>query len=451
MFVEKLGCCVKGTVLYVAADNLAAHSLGGFQESFNVDKFCRFCLCICEEIQTCDVRSGMFILRTPELYNEALNVLKENELLSVDGVKQEGPLNRLSGFHACQGFPPDFLHDVLEGIVPRDLSLCLADFISKKYFTLDELNCEIECFPFKFSDKTNRPQKIPATFQRNKTLGGNGHENWSLVRFLPLIIRHRVPEGDPTWELVLELKDLVELLSTPYFTPDSLCYLQAKISDHRQLLQIVFPQNKLCPKHHFVEHYPLLIQKFGPPNWTIRFEAKHSFFKKVVKDANNFKNILLTLASRHQLMLVHYLEMPSIFKPETTKVSDVQLEVLDTAIREAILKKCGHVEVVGLTPHIFLNGTIYSRGVILSAGNTSGLPDFGSILEICIVLDCQVCFVIEAFTVYHVEHLRSYQLVKKSPPVYLLVKPEDLNDHIPLVSYFVRGYLLVTSKTFLLR
>lgn len=49
VFVEKLACNVKGTILYVAADNLAAHSLAGYQESFNVGKFCRFCLCSCEE------------------------------------------------------------------------------------------------------------------------------------------------------------------------------------------------------------------------------------------------------------------------------------------------------------------------------------------------------------------------------------------------------------------
>lgn len=170
VFVEKLACNVKGTILYVAADNLAAHSLGGFQKSFNVDKFCRFCLVNREEIQYCDVRSGNFVLRTPELYDEAVNVLKQGEHVSVDGVKRECPLNRLTGFHACQGFPPDFLHDVLEGIVPRELSLCLADLMSKKYFTLEELNSEIQGFPFKFADKTNRPQKIPATFQRNKTL-----------------------------------------------------------------------------------------------------------------------------------------------------------------------------------------------------------------------------------------------------------------------------------------
>lgn len=63
MFVEKLACNVKGTVLYVAADNLAAHSLGGFQESFNVQKFCMFCLANREDIQTCDVRSGNFVFK----------------------------------------------------------------------------------------------------------------------------------------------------------------------------------------------------------------------------------------------------------------------------------------------------------------------------------------------------------------------------------------------------
>ncbi|XP_057181928.1 uncharacterized protein LOC130548896 [Triplophysa rosa] len=43
IYVQKLGDNIQGTVLYVSADNLGAHSLGGFQENFNVDKFCRFC------------------------------------------------------------------------------------------------------------------------------------------------------------------------------------------------------------------------------------------------------------------------------------------------------------------------------------------------------------------------------------------------------------------------
>ena len=76
VFVKRLGSCVKGNVLYLSADNLGAHSLAGYQESFNVEKFSRFCLANLKDIQHHDVRSGAFTLRTPELFDEAINVLK---------------------------------------------------------------------------------------------------------------------------------------------------------------------------------------------------------------------------------------------------------------------------------------------------------------------------------------------------------------------------------------
>lgn len=167
---------------------------------------------------------------------------------------------------------------MLEGIVPVELCICLSDLIAKRYFTLNYLNDGIASFPFQFSDKTNRPQTIQTNFSKKGTIGGNGHENWMLLRFLPLLIGHNIPEGEQTWSVVLELKDIVELLSSPSFTTETLTYLQAKISDHRQLLLEAFPDAKLRPKHHYLEHYPALIKKFGPliEFWTMRFEAKHS-------------------------------------------------------------------------------------------------------------------------------------------------------------------------------
>lgn len=62
------------------------------------------------------------------------------------------------------GYPPDLLHDLFEGIVPRELALCLQVFIKSKYFTLDELNKNIKTFPYKWSDKTNAPQQVPLNF-----------------------------------------------------------------------------------------------------------------------------------------------------------------------------------------------------------------------------------------------------------------------------------------------
>lgn len=138
-------------------------------------------------------------------------------------------MSRLAHFHPAKGFPPDFLHDVLGGIVPVELCINLLDLIAKKYFTLNDLNDRIASFPFQFSDKLlldNRLQTIQTNFSKKGTIGGNGHENWALLIFLPLLIGHHIPESEKTWTMVLELKDIVELLSSPSFTIETLCYLQ---------------------------------------------------------------------------------------------------------------------------------------------------------------------------------------------------------------------------------
>ena len=57
-------------------------------------------------------------------------------------------------------------------IVPVEIVLCLTVFISKKYFTLDTLNKVIEDFPFKWTDRTNRPHPVPLTYASRKSIGG---------------------------------------------------------------------------------------------------------------------------------------------------------------------------------------------------------------------------------------------------------------------------------------
>lgn len=155
----------------------------------------------------------------------------------------------------------------------------------------------------------------------------------------------------------------------------------------------------------------------------------------MVRDAGNFTNVLHTMVTRHQLMLAYYLEMPSVFKPsiETGNVSIVSVDILDFAIIVAIGNKFkGHC-----FTHIHcvftVNGTKYSKGMVVSAGHTSGLPDFERLLEICIV-DGHIFFVIELFTAGFLEHLRCYHLTKKDAAVTVTVQPEELNDYIPLVA-----------------
>lgn len=123
----------------------------------------------------------------------------------------------------------------------------------------------------------------------------------TLLRLLPVLIGSRVPEGEKIWDVLMDLKDIVELAVSHTFTDNTIQYMASKILDHRQLLQEVFPNLRLRPKHHYIEHYPCLIKCFGPlvHLWTMRFEAKHKVFKKIVPDTHNYKNVLKTLAERH--------------------------------------------------------------------------------------------------------------------------------------------------------
>ncbi len=116
-----------------------------------------------------------------------------------------------------------------------------------------------KCSHTLFSDKIDQPQPIPKTFSTKKTTGGNSHENWCLLRLRPLMTGHHVHEGDKTWEVLMALKDRLELVVSQRFTDESLFYLESEVSEHRQLLLNAFPHCRLHPKCHYIEHHPYLI------------------------------------------------------------------------------------------------------------------------------------------------------------------------------------------------
>lgn len=422
IFVPALQKYVKGTVFCVCADNLGAHGLAGFQESFIVDNFCRVCLVSQKQIASTAPQD--FQLRTPEQHDSLLKELQSgDELRSLRGVKKECVLSKhLSYFHPITGFPADVLHDFFEGIVPVELSLCLKDLVSKRFISHETLNSRIKSFPYKYADRVNKPQKIPKLSFAKGTIGGNGHENWTLLRLLPLMIGSSIPENDPAWEILMDLKDIVELVVSTKFSEETLGYLESKIAEHRKLLTETFPDFNIRPNHHFVDHYPHLIRCFGPlvDLWTIRFEAKHSYFKKVVHDTHNFKNLLLTLGTKHQQMFAHFLEGHTLFKPqlhvESLKV--VETGCLDTALRAAVTKKYPQQKTVSLSSDIRLQGVRYVKDMIISAGQCSGLPEFYRIVSIMVV-DNSVSFIADKLSSWYLEHYRSFELVENIHPEYL--------------------------------
>lgn len=440
---------VKGTVLAVVADNLGAHSIGGFVESFSASHFCRFCIGERSQIQEHEVGEGLFPPRTKSNYamhvKAALSDPAEGHHC---GVKRQCPISdRLSKFHAISGYPPDALHDLLEGIVPVEISLCLDVLIRKKYISLQELNHSIRCFPYKWSDKRNCPQPIAPHFNLRKSVGGNAHENWCLLRMMPLMIGDKVPEDKPAWEVLMNLKDVVELVMAPLHTDETIGYMHSKISEHRYRYFEVFPEEKVRPKHHFLEHYPWLTTVYGPlvHFWTMRFEAKHRFFKRIVRQTGCFRNILMTMARKHQSMIAYHTnncnnQRPALSVSQRTLVA---ADVLKDGIKESFARKFPGEEFVNMTNKATILGTDYNIGMVLPFGSTGGLPDFGEIQQIIIVRETPV-FVLKLLSGWYCEHLRSFKVEPTGETE--ILKHSELKETYPLAAYNAADGRMVTLK-----
>ena len=114
---------------------------------------------------------------------------------------------------------------------------------------------------------------------------------------------------DSSWLMLLALHQIVQMLCAPALNDKDVATLICVLNI--AFRQSLFPSIPLRPKHHFLLHYPYFIIQYGPLSrvWTLRFESKHRYFKRVVKSCSNFVNATRTLPHHHQMLLSHLLEL----------------------------------------------------------------------------------------------------------------------------------------------
>lgn len=222
-----------------------------------------------------------------------------------------------------------------------------------------------------------------------------------------------MPENEPAWVVLMVLKDIVELVVALVHTDESISYLESKIVEHRQRYQELFSCVRLLPKHHFLEHYPQMIRYFGPLSavWTMRFEAKHRFFKQIVKHTSCYKNVLLTLASKHQLMISFHISSPSYGKCnlDAHHASPVPVDLLKEDVCQAIRSKHPGTCEVYLAKNVSVIGITYSEGMIVTHGSTSGLPEFAEIIQMCVINE-NLFLIVKVLCGWYNEHYRAFEL-----------------------------------------
>jgi hypothetical protein len=98
------------------------------------------------------------------------------------------------------------------------------------------------------------------------------------------------------------------MLNGKKFTEEFIEMIENQIKSYLEEFMMLYPTLNLTPKMHFMIHYGRAIREFGPPKHysSMRFESKHSYFKKINRMAHNQINVTKTLAYRHQLLQLYH-------------------------------------------------------------------------------------------------------------------------------------------------
>lgn len=165
---------------------------------------------------------------------------------------------------------------------------------------------------------------------------------------------------------------------------------------------------------------------FGPLNrsWCMRFEAKHSYFKSIAKVIRNFKNLPLSLASRHQNMeladnitLDNSTDPSPLFQNEVTFGRPKQIVSAQdkSYVKECLLRfhniQCNDEDGMFILSSVTLYGTLYKPGKNNYIDFSRDAPEFGRIIKIWYIQDCGIFFVLQVMdTVYLNEALNAFHV-----------------------------------------
>jgi hypothetical protein len=361
------------------------------------------------------------------------------------GVKRESILNQIPSFNVTSNYSVDLMHDFYEGVLHYDLSHAIQYFIYiKKYFSLENLNGRKQSFNYGSIEIKNVSPPITQSHLSNFHFKMCAREMMTFLHFLPLIIGDLVPSNDRVWLFVLNLIDINDILLLQEIPKSTITVLTKKIEVHNSEYLRLF-QDDLKPKHHFLTHYPTVIQHSGPPRhfWSMRFEGKHREFKLYSKSITSRKNICLSLSKKYQFKFAYSL---------INKINDTM------EIDQNCIISSGYDDYIYSHPGISKGNTIclsmilyksikYSENVCLIKYNEEKLHIF-KIKHIVVTNQIQVKVLCnELDSVVYNPHYRSYivNLNSCTLPLSLINIDDFITPPIEL-SYLPNGSIMIRPK-----
>jgi hypothetical protein len=430
-----------GSVLVTLSDNLGSHMIGNFLTSFVAFRSCRFCMVTRPELQTLrDISNCQ--RRSEDQYNMQADLVTEDaSLRTVYGLSGKSPLNELNHYHVVTGLPPDVMHDLFEsGLVTEVLQTVVLHYIQAGTIALPELCSAVAQFTYKAHDKVSRPEVT--TKNGEFSFKQKASQVFCLLRTFPLILGAHVPVGNNKWEVLLSLKEMVDILLATEISPAGVAYLDDKVSHFHHTYQTQFDGINLKPKGHYTLHYREMVQKFGILRnlWTMRFEAKHSFFIDVARRTKNRKNLCKSFAMRHQYMECVHLESENFLGGTAFDIiGSKNVEVASLGHEK------DHVEpLVGNITHVLQGdalrtlGSLFNAECVVVRGFQDDEIQFAAVKRIFVIHGTPMLFCEKMVTLEFSRHYQSYLM--KPNGQFLLARVNDLPDPHPLPLYQLHGW-----------
>ena len=451
----------RGALLAFLADNLASNALGGFKLSFSFSyRYCRTCLLPKNEV-TSSFDSRNFVPRCAESH------LKHCELLdgpngahhsTTYGINARSCLLDVKYFSLFGGgLPHDCMHDVLEGVGPKEIRLLLLHCVSSKFFTLEEYNERLASFNYGYSDSDRPVPILCTTFSKDTTMRSSAAQMLTLFRNLPSMVGPKIPEGDENWSCFLILRKILDIIMCPVIPSSTCATLKSLIIEHHTLYCLLYGNDQVIPKMHFLTHYPEQMMAIGPimRAWTMRHEAKLNFFKQASR-ISNFKNIPQSVARRHQRWQCYQLAKCNLLctplecgPGEPSSSLDGESENLTASILKSD-------PTIDLASSVFRPSWVRYEGILYKPNNcylikaSDGLdPIFVKLNEILVIGNSLVVFIVqECKVLYFEDHYHSYaiEILPAKSVVYL----ENLYDRTVLHGHMINSIIYVGLKYYFL-
>ena len=284
--------------LCLVGDIPAVSLLSGFKEGVGfANRPCRLCHVSKAELGS-KYKLSDLDLRTNDSYAVNVERLRHDPSSSKEtGINVETPLGNLDCFSLFQSIPFDIMHTLNEGIIPK-VTMALFKAAASQGISIRMLCNRLNSFFYGRHARTNKPSNILP--QHVKDGFRQSASQWSVLSLhLPLIIGDQLADLDE-FKYYLLMMRVANLMSEDTFDEDKVSLLQSYIETFLVTSANIFGRDFLTPKFHYLLHFPTFIGLLGPPirYSCMRFEAKHSSVKKLLKSGGSFKNIVKHVSGR---------------------------------------------------------------------------------------------------------------------------------------------------------